>query len=507
MHHCVQQIFFLWALSATFFTANMFLDEKRQRDNRRDMICCVKRKTIADEEDTGSKEGFISRYFRNYHGPAILSKSGKPLTILIFAALLGFGIYGAMELPVEDSERNFIPSDSYVKDWAAAGDEYFPSSGTSLYITFENGEDIYANRQSLAELGSRVAGLSEKSPYVAEPDSDSTYQNVMSGLKSYLDDYGSVVTLGGNLTIGEDGWPTTYNGFVSVLSTYASIFGPGARYAQDVSFSSGTTELEAIRVKFEYMRMTKLRRNEIIDDANRQIKSMDDTRAMVASWTDLPSSFPYCEKFQDIEGFKIINTELYRNVGLAILAVGLICLITVANFTTALLITINVAACIVEILGCMYAIGLVIDSVSVINLVLAVGLSVDYSAHIGHCFMVKGGLSKDQRVIESLADIGASVVNGALSTFLAVAVLLFSTSYVFRVLSTQFALTVALGVLHGTVLLPVLLSIFGPSPFSSAEEPKEVEVAKREVIDRTAHQESFGVNALDEFPDEEEIEA
>jgi predicted RND superfamily exporter protein len=76
----------------------------------------------------------------------------------------------------------------------------------------------------------------------------------------------------------------------------------------------------------------------------------------------------------------------------------------------------------------MYAIGLVIDSVGVINLVLAVGLSVDYSAHIGHCFMVKGGPSKDQRVIESLADIGASVVNGALSTFLAVAVLLFSTS-------------------------------------------------------------------------------
>jgi hypothetical protein len=78
---------------------------------------------------------------------------------------------------------------------------------------------------------------------------------------------------------------------------------------------------------------------------------MDATREMVESWTDLPSAFPYCAQFIDIEGFKIINTELYRNVGLAILAVGLICLITVANVVTALLITINVAACIVEILG------------------------------------------------------------------------------------------------------------------------------------------------------------
>jgi hypothetical protein len=82
----------------------------------------------------------------------------------------------------------------------------------------------------------------------------------------------------------------------------------------------------------------------------------------------------------------------------------------------------------------MYALGLVIDSVSVINLVLAVGLLVHYSAHIVHCFMVKGGRPNDhQRAIEALADIGVSVLNlnGAMSTFLKVAVLLFSSSYVF----------------------------------------------------------------------------
>jgi uncharacterized membrane protein YdfJ with MMPL/SSD domain len=87
--------------------------------------------------------------------------------------------------------------------------------------------------------------------------------------------------------------------------------------------------------------------------------------------------------------------------------------------------------------------------------------------------MVKGGDNKDVRATETLADIGASVLNGALSTFLAVAVLLFSSSYVFKTLAIQFALTVALGMMHGLVLLPVLLSIFGPKPFSSAEPIKK----------------------------------
>lgn len=70
---------------------------------------------------------------------------------------------------------------------------------------------------------------------------------------------------------------------------------------------------------------------------------------------------------------------------------------------------------------------------------------------------------------ETLADIGAAVLCGATSTFLAVAVLLGSSSYVFEILSTQFALTVALGVSHGLILLPVLLSLVGPKAFTAAE--------------------------------------
>ena len=80
-----------------------------------------------------------------------------------------------------------------------------------------------------------------------------------------------------------------------------------------------------------------------------------------------------------------------------------------------------------------------------------------------------GSTSWNARVTESLADIGASVLQGATSTFLAVAVLLFSSSYVFVILSKQFALTVTLGIAHGLLLLPVLLSLLGPKAFSSAE--------------------------------------
>lgn len=474
-------IFFLWFFAATFFTACLVLDERRQRDNRRECLCCMTRRNDLKEDEVNGGEGIVSKYFRSIHAPVILSKPGKVATLMFFGGLLGFGLYGATNLAVEDSGRNFVPADSYLNDFIDVSDEYFPDQGQDLFIIFEGSDSIYESRDELSRLDERLSGKSDAAPYIAEPTSDETYRNVIAGFKLYLDSTGVDV-----VDLGDDGWPRTETDFVAALKAFATPGGPGAQYSQDLSLSEDGLSLDAYQVKLEYVKLTKEHRGEVIADADKQIDAMDATREMVSSWTDLPDSYPYSSIFLDIEGFKVIQKELFTNVALAIGAVGIIVFFTVASPLTSILITLNVAFCIIEILGFMYAIGIVIDSVSVINIVLAVGLSVDYSAHVGHCFMVKGGDDKNKRVTESLADIGSAVVSGGLSTFLAVVVLLFSTSYVFVTLSRQFALTVGLGLMHGLILLPVLLAIFGPKPFSSAET-SEASARKSDEIGPTGH--------------------
>jgi len=463
-------IFFLWLFASTFFTGCMVLDERRQRDHRRECLCFLTRKNKAENDDGGYQEGFLSRYFRKYHAPLILSSIGKIVVLAGFAGLFGFGVYGAINLPVEDTQRAFIPSDSYVTEWLGTFDENFPSAGgIDVAFVFEDNDEIYKSRNELASLHTRLAGKSTSSPWIAEPVPAATYRNVLAGYKENVGNFSDV-------ELGDDGWPTSSDDFVSSLRYFLFDSGYGSAYVTDVAFggtNDNTTTIDAIQILSEYVGLTKQKSDgSIIDDADRQIDAMDDTRTMVEeSWTDLPEQrFVYSEKFIAVEGFKVIKKELFLNVGLALCAVAVIVLLTVASPMTALLITVAVAMCLVEILGFMFLLGIAIDSVSVINLVLAVGLSVDYSAHVGHCFMVKGGSSKNERATEALADIGAAVLSGATSTFLAVVVLLFSSSYVFSVLSKQFALTVGLGVLHGLVLLPVLLSIFGPKPFASAAD-------------------------------------
>jgi predicted RND superfamily exporter protein len=87
-------IVFLWIFASTFFAATMVLDERRQRDNRRECLCCITRKTdLEDDENDKFEEDKLSRYFRNYHAPLLLSKGGKAAVLLAFSGLLGFGIW------------------------------------------------------------------------------------------------------------------------------------------------------------------------------------------------------------------------------------------------------------------------------------------------------------------------------------------------------------------------------------------------------------------------------
>lgn len=80
----------------------------------------------------------------------------------------------------------------------------------------------------------------------------------------------------------------------------------------------------------------------------------------------------------------------------------------------------------------MEAWGLTIDLVSCIGLELAVGLCVDYAAHVGHTFLVTGPGTKSERALETVTHIVPAVLYGGFSTLLAVSMLANSEAYTFQ---------------------------------------------------------------------------
>ena len=59
----------------------------------------------------------------------------------------------------------------------------------------------------------------------------------------------------------------------------------------------------------------------------------------------------------------------------------------------------------IDVAGSMYLLDIPVDTVSGIILILCFGLAVDYSAHIGHSFMIKTGSKNGKKQIVSYIDI------------------------------------------------------------------------------------------------------
>jgi hypothetical protein len=104
-----------------------------------------------------------------------------------------------------------------------------------------------------------------------------------------------------------------------------------------------------------------------------------------------------------------------------------------------------------------------LETVSTLFITVAQGITVDYSAHIVHCFLKTEGPNKDERIKQSMVAIGPAVFNGAISTFAGFCFCVFGTSPITFTFFKVFSLIVWSGLFGAFVVLPVILSLFGPS--------------------------------------------
>ena len=383
-------------------------------------------------------------------------------------------------------------SGSYLLDTLDASDKYFGENGLNMDIVTHN-FDHFENQNVLADIQERLAPYDGKSPYLEDPYG-ATYDSWYNSYLEWLNVTNSAVTVDSN------GRPTVRTEFYSSLHSFLQA-PQGRKYNSSVIRNAEGTNIEASKVKIQQKTLAKYSQGKLQVDADKSVEAMDDFRRICNAFEG--SAFPWTPSYISTESLKSIQEELSTSIGLSLLVVFLIVLLLIGSPMTSILITLCVVNTIIGLLGVMFYWGLVIDGVGVINLVLAIGLAVDYSAHVGHSFMLTTG-SRDERAIQAIGNIGAAVLNGALSTFLAIMLLSMSESYVFRVLFKQFFATVLLGAAHGLILLPVLLSLVGPDAFSRAsmthsyvkppEAEEGVQVMKEENTAGHDHDQQIVVN-------------
>lgn len=166
--------------------------------------------------------------------------------------------------------------------------------------------------------------------------------------------------------------------------------------------------------------------------STKRVETMDSIRDSVDNTAlgGAGNAVAFAEAFLQYEQYKRIGGEALRNIALAFVMIAVVILLLLGNILASVVTIFCVCSAVVEVVGFMHLWGLTIDSVVVIFVVISLGLSVDYSAHIAHGYLFAHG-DKSQRRQTCLVDTGAAVFNGGASTMLAVILLSSAATYVF----------------------------------------------------------------------------
>ncbi|KAL0979128.1 hypothetical protein UPYG_G00181100 [Umbra pygmaea] len=195
------------------------------------------------------------------------------------------------------------------------------------------------------------------------------------------------------------------------------------------------------------------------------VEAIESVRAICSNYSlqGLPS-YPNGYPFLFWEQYVGLRHWLLLSISVVLACTFLVCALFLLNPWTAGIIVLVLSLMTVELFGMMGLIGIKLSAVPVVILIASVGIGVEFTVHVALAFLTAIG-DRNRRAVLALEHMFAPVLDGAFSTLLGVLMLAGSEfDFIVRYFFAVLAILTVLGVLNGLVLLPVLLSYFGPYP-------------------------------------------
>lgn len=450
-------VFFIFCYSVTFYVAIFTLDIRRIDQRRNGVIFCYKHK---NDIKISTEKTLFQKVLAVMYKKVIFTKSGKAIILLFTIIMTCFSISSVLKLEQRFDPRWFIPDGTYYKDYINMHDKYYPDEGQPGFVFL--GDMDYHNE--FVKLHDMVQELRNES-YIAEVSTwvDNFHGYVLNNFHRDLLNSSSLSDVEFNKYL---------NRFL--FSEVGGRFQFNFRFTEPLVCGRSFRNITVSSMSF---RFTKF------EGPKEYIPAMNGVKEVVKS-TNITTGTGYrsvwSKAFANWVTDEIIAVEVERNIELALFCVMICTVVLITNLQMCLWIFICVLLTIVNVLGWMQRWGMTVDIVCCIGLELAIGLCVDYAAHVGHTFLTIKQGSRHERAYQTVTSIGSAVLLGGGSTLLSLSLLSMSKAYTFQSFFKIFLLVIIFGLFNGLCFLPVVLSLIGPAGYKVEEEreksPEAVEL-------------------------------
>ena len=351
----------------------------------------------------------------------------RAFVVVFFLAWFGVSVWSGFLQTEAGLRLSDVSNDgSYQKAFASILEEDFQMF--SAYVIVKT-EDFPAAQQQILNTLTAL----QSSPYV----SDVPRIQALYWLNNLLESYNGT----------SDSTPIPENEFYDEFATW--IGASGVVYLNDLYCIDTSNNDQRISCTAMYNAATRSRNPDVVllatrglhylqnlEETDDFLDAIRDTRNRIDAenakyadrGADRYTAFGYSYVHQYWDQYLHSDYDLFFIVGMCLLGVFIVTILFTFNLTMALILCTIIFMVVVELLGLLPIWDVKINGFSLVNLCLAVGMAVEFTAHIAHEFIAQQGNTRRQRSFQAVAFMGTAMFHGAVSSFLSTCFIAGSTA-------------------------------------------------------------------------------
>lgn len=379
---------------------------------------------------------WLNHFLGNQFAVFLMKPAVRVLVILVYLLYVGVAVYGILNLQEGLKIENLVPDTSYVSRFLKIYNRDFVSEyGPAVQIVYDTPLD-YTDAEVVDDYRYLLESFARTKYFYGKNEA----------VVSWLQDYELYLE-----RTFRDINALDSTQFVDILRNEFLNFPGFDIYRNDIVFDTDNSNNQTV-IKASRFFVQSKGSTDALEQREMMLLARDIARHSNYDVISFSVIFPFFDMYV------VILPNTLQSLGLAVACMFVVSLIFIPSFTTVILVTLATVSIEVGVIGYMALWDVYLDAVSMINLIMCIGFSVDFAAHISYHYVVSKHSNPVQNAKDALGHLGVPILLAALSTILAVVTLSTSVSYVFRTFFKIVTMIMLFGFFHAMFLLPVVLS-------------------------------------------------